>query len=157
MTKGRLIELSQGVLVEEDIYNVVEKLRNYDPNLRVKFLNDATRSLVGDAPYAIFELCPDGIERLVFTVWELDDRVLERLYNADNARNNVLVDIDNNNLLVKKINDRRYQERNLEIKDIMKHAFSSPKGSYSFEVDGKKITLDDDPRRKSKVEKVEPK
>jgi hypothetical protein len=152
MSKGRLIQLSQGILVEEDMYNVVEKLRNYDPNLRVKFLNNTARGNIGDAPYAIFELCPDGIERLVFTVWELDDRVLERLYSADNARTNVLNNIESNNRLVETAQARRYTERNLEIKDIVKSVFSSPKGTYSFEIDGKKITVDDDPNRKSKVE-----
>lgn len=154
-TKKRLIEIAEGTYVEHDVLNVVEKIRAYDPNLRVKFC-DPQRAEFGDAPYKIVELCPDGIERIVFDVWALDDTVVQRIYAADNAKNNVLVDVDNNNLLAQKIQDRRYEEKRLESNDIVKHIFASNKGRYSFpREDGAIVHLDDDPNRSHRV--VEPK
>lgn len=152
--KGRLIELSQGILVEEDLYNVVRKLQDYDPNIRIKYLNPEARAEISDAPYAIFELCPDGIERLIFTVFELDDRILQRLYAADTTRHNILTNISTANEVAAQLRKRRYTERQQEVVDIMKKAFLSPKGKYSFEIDGKHILLDDDPQRRAIVRPV---
>lgn len=144
-TKARLIELSQGVLVEEDVLGTVRKIQEYDPNLRVKYL--AQHGTVTDAPYAIFELCPDGIERLVMYVWQLDDRVMERLYAADNQRINILKALDDHNTKVKADEKRRYREEMEEAKDIVEHVIASPKGTYSFntqdEISEKKVTISD--------------
>jgi hypothetical protein len=101
----RLIEMADGSYVEEDVLNVVEKVRAYDPNLRVKYVDPALAD-PEDPPYKILELCPDGIERVVFGVWVLNELVLERLYAADNARRNVLFDVQGKNLLAKKQMER---------------------------------------------------
>lgn len=154
MSTGRLIQMASGVLVEEDVLNVIKKLQEYDPNIRVKYLNPEARQEVSDAPYAIFELCPDGLERLIFSTWELDDRVLQRLYAADNVKNNILQNITDNNAAIKEAQTQRYREKSLEVVDVMKHAFMSPKGQYSFEIDGKKIEITDDPNRKAKITPV---
>ena len=129
--KKRLIEMSDGSYVEADVLNIVEKIRAYDIHLSVKYC-DPARADPDDPPYKIVELCPDGIERVVFGVWNLDETVLERLYQADNARTNVLVDIHGNNLLAKKAMERRYREVCLEDQDIITHYLKSPKGRYSF-------------------------
>jgi hypothetical protein len=144
--KGRLIEMSEGVYVEADVLRIVEKVQEYDPNLRIKYVNGNAN--VADSPYALFELCPDGIERKVFDIWVLDDRVLERLEAADNQRHNILVDLDGRNLLVKQARERRYKEKMMENHDIFASVLRSPKGTYSFPVenpDGTKkiVTVDD--------------
>lgn len=150
--KKRLIELAEGVYVEADVLNVVEKIRSYDSNLRVKFLDPALAS-AGDPPYKIVELCPDGIERVVFGVWELNEQVLERLYAADNTRTNVLVDLHGNNLLAKKEQERRYEEVVSEDRDIIASYLRSPKGRYSFHrrEDDALVTIDDQEGRRHKV------
>ena len=140
--KGRLIELAQGVAVEEDVYRIAQQIREYDPNLRIKYL--AQHGQIEDAPYALFELCPDGQERLVFHIWELDQRVLERIEAADNQKRNVLVDLEGKNLLAKRNQQRRYEERRLEALDIVQHIVGSPKGRYTWKSDeGRKIQFDD--------------
>lgn len=148
--KERLVELSQGTYVERDVWNVVEKIRHYDSNLRIKYLgrNDSYT----DAPYALFEQCPDGIERLIFTIWELDDRVLERLRNADTQRQNVLSNMDVSNAEIKASLDRRYKEKALEKHDIAEHVFKSPKGKYSYtNDDGNLVVVDDDPTKRART------
>lgn len=154
-TKQRLVEMSNGSLVEQDVLNIVEKIRDYDPNLRVKYCLPGSEEF-GDAPYKITEICRDGEERKVMSIWKLDETVLERLYAADNARNNVLVDIENNNLLAQKVELRRYREEMDEAKDMLEHYLKSPKGRYSM-IDpktGNKITIDDQPGVPAKVERT---
>jgi len=150
--KQRLIEMSDGSYVEADVLNIVEKIRDYDPNLNVKYL-DPSLADPADPPYKVVERCPDGIERVVFGVWELNEQVLERLYAADNARTNVLVDLQGNNLLAQKEQERRYTEKCLEDQDIVSHLLKSPKGRYSFRrrMDDALIIVDDDSRRMHKV------
>lgn len=150
--KKRLIEMSDGSYVEADVLNVVEKIRAYDSNLGVKYCNPANAD-AGDPPYKIVELCPDGIERVVFGVWELNEQVLERLYAADNTRTNVLVDLQGNNLLAKKEQERRYTEKCLEDKDILTSYLKSPKGRYSFRrrEDDALVVIDDQEGRRHRV------
>jgi hypothetical protein len=151
--KKRLIELADGSYVESDVLNIVEKIRAYDSNLRVKYCDPALAEL-NDAPYKIVELCPDGIERIIFYVWKLDETVLERIYAADNAHNNVLVNLDNVNLIAKKAQERRYEEVRLEDQDIITSYLKSPKGRYSFKrrEDDALVTIDDQEGRRHKVD-----
>jgi hypothetical protein len=150
--KKRLIEMSDGSYVESDVLNIVEKIRAYDSNLNVKYC-DPRLADPADPPYKIVERCPDGIERVVFGVWELNEKVLERLYAADNARTNVLLDLHGNNILAKKEQDRRFNEISLEDQDLVSHLLKSPKGRYSFRrrMDDALIVVDDQEGRTHKV------
>ena len=139
--KGRLIEMSDGTLVESDVYHIVQKVAEYDPNLRIKIPRNPEMT---DAPYALFELCPDGVERLVFEIWELDDRVVDRVRYADTQKRNVLLDLDGNNLLAKRTQRRRYEEKKLETQDIITTMLRSPKGRWTWKSDeGKLVQFDD--------------
>ena len=145
----RLVELAEGTYVEEDVLGIVKKIQDYDDNLRVKFL-DPNKADFRDAPYGIFEVCPDGHERLAFSVWELDERVLERLYAADKCRFNIQAQIDHTNAIARREEYRRYEERKLEDQDLVVSYLNSPKGRFSFKKrKGELVQLDDDPSRKS--------
>lgn len=147
--KKRLVEMGEGVLVEADVLRIVEKIRQYDDNLIVKYA-DPEKCDYRDAPYAIFELCPDGMERLVFSVWELDDRVIERLYAADTSRHNIQAQIDHTNAIARKAEYQRFQEKRLEEKDLVVTYLKSPKGRWKFKgKSGKLVTLDDDPTKRT--------
>lgn len=145
--KKRLVELAEGVVVEQDALNIIQKIQDYDDSLIVKYL-DPARADFRDAPYAIFEKCPDGMERLVFSVWELDDRVIERLYAADNCRHNVQAQIDHTNAIARKEEYQRFQEKRLEEQDILVSYLKSPKGRYSVPGKNGPVVLDDDPNRR---------
>lgn len=148
-----MLSIAPGVLVERDVWNVVEQIRAYDPNLRVKYLEDFGG--ISDAPYIITEMCRDGVERLVFSVWELDQRVLDRLHFADSGRVNILAAIDKKNAAVKADQNRRYRDSMDEANDIAKHVFSSPKGRYSFPNEKGIVTIDDDPQRGYTIKRKE--
>ncbi len=138
----KLVEVAQGQFVEQDVLNIVEKIREYDPNLCVQYLDPDVYSSLTDAPYRIMELCPDGNLRLVFSVWQLDERVLEKLYASDTFRHNILAELDKSNAKVKEAEQRRYREEMEEGMDIAKHVLKSPKNSYTFIEKGKKVTVD---------------
>lgn len=60
--------------VDTDLYGICEEMKKIDPNLYVLVLDDGTKY-----GFAIMEHCKDGVERLVFKVRELDQRVLKKL------------------------------------------------------------------------------
>lgn len=130
-TQKRLVELATGEWMEEGSYEIVRKIQEYDPNLRVQYLDPERASDLTDAPYRILELCPDGIPRVVFTVWELDERVIERLHRADSQRGNILQGLDGRNLLVEKARKRRYDDESDALKGLVADVLRSPKDTYS--------------------------
>lgn len=146
----RLFELGNtGVIVEEDVLGIVEQIRKMDPNLDVQFLDPDAHADLTDAPYQIIERCRDGIPRVVFTTWTLDQRVIDRLRAADNLRNDVLANMDAANLAARLGVERRWEEIRLEDQDLIKHILASPKGSYSWiGRDGEHHTVQDDPGRR---------
>lgn len=151
-TRQRLIEMADGSLVEHDVLNVVDKIREYDSSLRLKYAQVAN---IGDPPYKLFEMCNDGVERLIMNIWELDERVIERIRAADNARGNVLLDIDLNNLNIENENHRRFREEMDEAKDMVEHYLKSSKSRYSMRdsLTGTKITIDDQHGIPAKIER----
>ena len=152
--KDKLIPLADGSLVESDVLRIVEKIQEYDENLVLKYCPPSVADLT-DAPYALFEKCKDGIERLVFYIWELNDTVIERIYLADNNHRNVQAAIDKNNAKVKYDINKRYQEKLEECGDIVKSYLKSPKGRWAFKKDdGTKVILDDDCNKKAKVKRA---
>jgi hypothetical protein len=150
--RQRLVEITQGVYVEHDALNIAERVHEYDPRFKIKFC-DPDKSEWNDAPYMLVEVCNDGIERKCFDIWELDERVLERLWLGDNAKHDILGRIDEANAKAKKEEQRRWQEKRDESKDIVAHYLKSMKTRYSFpRADGAIVTIDDQEGVKHKVE-----
>jgi hypothetical protein len=67
------------VAVEDDVLNVVRDIREIDPRIHV-FHNEQT------GKFDLVEHCLDGVERLIFSVEELDPRVVSRLRESDSWR-----------------------------------------------------------------------
>lgn len=129
--KQRLIEIADGVYVERDTLRIAEKIQEYDANLRLKYC--ANPESLSDAPYKLVELCPDGIERVVFDIWELDDRVIERLYAADTRYQDIQAMLEGTNAAAKADAKRRYKELQDEATDIAKSIVKSAKDTYKVQ------------------------
>lgn len=129
--KKALVQLAQGVYVERDVARIAEKIQEYDSNLRLQYVDPAV-SEIHDAPYCLVEICRDGMRRIVFYIWELDDRVLERLYAADTRRHDVLAQVDNKNEQVRRDLVRRYQDRMEQAADMARHVLASHKSKYTI-------------------------
>lgn len=143
-TKQRLIEIAAGVYVERDVLNVVEKVKEYDPNLSIKYC-EPYNALPTDAPYKLVERCRDGIERVVFDIWELNGSILDRLLDADTMKHNVFVDMEGHNLIVRERENQRYKETLELAHDVTVSMLKSPKHKWSYkdEITGNVTTFDD--------------
>jgi hypothetical protein len=136
--------LGRGVQVESDVLGIVEEIRRRFPVLDVQFLDPQRFEELTDAPYRIIEHCADGFDRVVFTTWTLDRRVIDRIHEADTLRGSILDRIDANNNHLRKGEKQRFQERLAEAHDIAVHALKA-RTTYSFKnSEGEKITLRDD-------------
>jgi hypothetical protein len=128
--KQRLIEIAEGVYVEQDTLRIAEKIQEYDENLRLKYCADSDS--LSDAPYILVEICPDGLERIVFEIWELDDRVIEKLYAADTRYQDIDAMITGKNEAAKANQERRYKELKDETNEIAMSILKSPKDTYNL-------------------------
>lgn len=128
---ARLVELAQGVFIEEDVLGVVRAIQAYDENLVVQYLDPNQHSDITDAPYRIMEKCPDGHYRLVFSVWELDNRVLDRLHAADTQKHDILGRVDRSNNSVKLGWEKRYRAEIEAVSEMMSDVLRSPKDTYT--------------------------
>ncbi len=61
-------------MVEGDVYNICERIRDIDPRLFIVQLEGDDR-----CAYAIMEHCDDGVDRMVYKATELDQRILKKL------------------------------------------------------------------------------
>lgn len=129
--KHQLVELATGEWMEAGAYEIVRKVQEYDPNLRVQYLDPERASDITDAPYRIIEMCRDGLPRIVFSVWELDERVIERLHRADALKGNILLGLDGSNLLAEKQRLRRYEDEEDALKEMVTDVLKSPKEKYT--------------------------
>lgn len=143
------VQLDDGSLIERDVLGIVERIRAYDENLNVQYLDPASASGVTEAPYRIIERCRDNEWRVVFAVWTLDETVLQRIYAADSAKLDVLANLSANNMVARMNEQRRYREDMEDMKDKIQHAFASPKTTYSFKDEkfDRLVTVDDSDKR----------
>lgn len=121
--------LSDGTVVETDALNIARRVNEYDPNLSVQYLTDAQR--VDEPPFRIVERCKDGVTRTVFSVWILDETVLQRIYAADMEKWDVLGRIDANNAQAKSQETKRYRASMDNALEITKTIARSPKDTYT--------------------------
>lgn len=139
-----LVKVVDGVYVERDVLNIAEKVYEYSDRLRIKAVHPGLAE-PGDAPYILTEICNDGIERKCFDIWELDERVLERIYSADTQRHDILLALDMKNARVKKEQNQRFKETIDEAHDIIVSMLKSPKHRYTVkdQETGNTVVFDD--------------
>ena len=110
-----------GQIVERDALRIAEAIRDYDDNLVLLCLDPERATGISDEPFVVAERGVDGVLRPVLRAWMLDDTILERIYNSDTARHDVL------NALValedrkRRDTEQRYQEKREETKDVVAH------------------------------------
>jgi hypothetical protein len=131
---------------QRDVFRIVEEIRRIDPNLDVAYLDpDRVGESLFDAPYAVYERCRDGVPRLLFSVWKLDDSVIDRVRQADTLAFDINGAVERANQRTREEIQKRGKERMAEGGDIVKHVLANPKTTYSFPSStGEVVTLQDD-------------
>jgi len=133
-----------GHMVERDALLVAEAINDYDPSLRVICLDPNTAG-INDAPFIIAQMCPDGVLRRIFEVWQLDNSVLARIEAADTTRHDVQAKIDWINAEARKASKKRYEEKMAINKDIALSVLKTKKSSFTYKdkETGELVTIHD--------------
>lgn len=120
------------MMVDSDLYNIAERVKEIDPNLYIVFHEDHPQ------PFTIMEDCKDGVCRFVARYEELDQRIL------DDLRYMLSVPFDERLRVV----ERRIDKANADLekpdeeimdwlatemrRDLVKSGFSTPIGFTSY-------------------------
>jgi hypothetical protein len=125
--------------------HIAERIKEYDPNIEILCLDPARADSVTEEPFIIAERCKDGVLRTIFRCWELNEFVLTRIQLADGTRFNALESIEKTEEKVRQDNQRRYEEKMAESRDIVKH-IAGMKSKYTVRDSntGELITFYDD-------------
>lgn len=122
-----------GMMVERDALSIAEKIHEYDENLEVMCL-DPSYAQVNEAPFVIVERRGDILIR-VFEAWELDERILDRLYLSDRNRTDVQNLLAGKQLEIRNARESRYKEKKDKSNEMILDIIKSPKSSYSVKKD----------------------
>lgn len=130
-----------GSFVSAKVSRVVEAIRDYDPNLDVRWMPPSHRG-PDDNAFMIVHTMPDGSAHVVMYVKneeDMDERVLGRIYAADKQGNAVMNEIDAMDRAAKELKDRRFRESMEEAADLSRSMLRS--GLHTFNHNGRKIQL----------------
>lgn len=121
-TGPKIIDLGDGVFCEEDVYRIVERVREYDENLDIICLNPNHPDVdLTDAPYVLVEKCKDGQFRPVANFWKLDESVMQVVEASDMQRQDLIAVINGKNVAARQERERRYQDEREQRKDIVQY------------------------------------
>lgn len=123
----------EGVLVERDALHIAERIHEYDSNLTLQYLEQADN--LREPPFRVVERCRDGLERVAFTAWRLDEDLLRRIWAADTQVQDIDALVTGKNITAKCNQQRRYEEKKAEQNEMVETILKSPKTRYSVKVE----------------------
>jgi hypothetical protein len=123
-----------GMLVERDALNIAERVSEYDPRLAI-MCADPEKSGLNDAPFLLIWENNQGVWERVFEFWELDERVLERVWAADQQKFDGLARLESMEDQIRKQRESRYREVREENKEKMLAAVVNKSSSFSIHND----------------------
>lgn len=127
--RAQKLVMVEGTVVEADALHIAERVHEYDRNLTVQYLEQAAH--LNEPPFRVIEHCRDGIDRVAFTAWALDERLLQRVYAGDNDKHDVDALITAANRKAKDAQLAASRESMDEANDITKFIIKSPKTRYT--------------------------
>lgn len=119
-------------IVDSDLYNIAERVKEIDPSLVIVFHEDHPE------PFTVMEHCADGVTRFVKRYKVLDQRVLDDLRYMlsvpfDERLKIVERQIDRDNASLEAIDDETLDWLASEMRrDLVKTGFSDPIGFTSY-------------------------
>lgn len=136
---GEKVHWIDGMWVEGDALRIAEKINEYDPNLRVQYLEHA--ATLKEPPFRVVEMCRDGIERTVMYAWTLDDRLYDRVTLSDTFHRDIEKELDKANEKARQDIKKEGKEKLEDAKERAEAVFGSPKDNYTMvdEATGKKL------------------
>jgi hypothetical protein len=129
------IPTEDGTWISPKVARVAELLTAYDWHLEVKWIPPAQRAH-DDPAFAICYThggCPDFVVMYVQDESEMDERVLQRIYAADNGQANVLNALEAHNKAVKDLQRAKYEDALAEANDLAAHIWKSKLNTYKHD------------------------
>ena len=119
-----------GDVITERHKRVDELLKGYDPYLELMFIPPENRGVLDTKPWAVVCRPPNAPAYYVFFADDADERMLARIIRADNARQNVLTEMEAMNLAKEAL--LRAEERASRMEDhaLAASVFRSTKYHY---------------------------
>lgn len=142
-TAEDLLQISPNVSVERGVSDVVDWIRDYDPNLDVLFLDPLKADSPFDAPWIVVEHCRDGKTRLLFSVWDMNESVKARIYSADTTMVDIDTLITRENEKAREKQAKKWEDERGEAADLMKAAVKAPTTFKFKNTKDELVTLDD--------------
>lgn len=139
-----------GHIVERDALRIAEKIADYDPALRLVCLDNEGFESVRDAPFMVVRDNGHGTVERVLEAWTLDDRIIERIWAADNSKHDILAKlVAEENRLKKDREDKEREEREANV-ELMAAAVTNKKSSFQFHNrEGELVKIHDDRGKES--------
>lgn len=128
---GEFVEVD-GQIVEVDALNIVERIKMYDEKLDVMCL-DPLQAGFNEAPFILVWENNQGHLEKVFEFYELDERILERIYNADQQRFDAFARTVKMEEYIQKQQESRYREQSEEAKEKMLAAIVNKTSTFSIQ------------------------
>lgn len=123
------VATDEGYFVSQKHQQIAEIINDYEPTLALVWIPPDKRE-PGDSPFAVMH-SPVGVPPyIVFHADECDERILERIFAADQAHNDVLTQLDIKNAAVEAMRLKQQMDEADEKKEIVKSIVKSPKQKY---------------------------
>lgn len=135
------VPADDGTFVNEKTARISELITEYDHRLELRKIRP-DRMQPGDAEFAVIEKSDDGREYVAFLIENesfVDERLLARIYLADNKYQNVGDEAEAHNRAVRALWKKEQQEKLDEANDLAFSMLRSPLHTYRH--NGKKIDL----------------
>lgn len=135
------VPTESGEWVSAKTAHVAELIKEYDHRLELRWVPPDKR-IPGDPEFAIIEKNDDGREYIAFLIQDeswVDERLLGRIYAADNINKNVGAETEAHNRAVRELERKQAQDELAEQHDMVVSMMRSP--LHTYRINGKKIDL----------------
>jgi hypothetical protein len=124
------IPTDDGRWVSEKHERIARIIQDYNPDLHLAYIPPDKRD-PNDVPFAVIHTPQGKPSYIVFTANECDERILERLWETDSAKQgDILSKIDAHNAAVEAIRMKKELDEAEERQDLISHIVRSPLNVY---------------------------
>lgn len=146
------IPTDDGQWVSEKFERLARVIKDYDPNLELRWIPPAKRTREDKKPFCVVHFNPqNGAEYVVLHASELDspEDILARLWGADSKTGDVLAKLDIHNDAAEALRLKDQQDRMAEATDRAEFLHRSPINylRWGKDAEGRPIKMDDERRR----------
>jgi hypothetical protein len=135
------VPAEDGSFISEKTARIAELIKDYDHRLELRWI-PPNRRQPGEPEFAIIETTESGQEFVAFLVQSedyVDERLLGRIYAADNKDKSVGAEAEAHNRAVRDVIKKEKQDQDEMAKDLALSMLKSPYHTYRH--NGKKIDL----------------